>query len=361
VTDHVSEDAWIESTVEFDEFQQAALDRGWGDGLPLVPPTRDRVEAMLGAYLERADESIGAVAPLWNQATYLSVAANAVMAGCAPAHFPVVAAAVEAVTQPQLNLYGIQGTTSPVTTAVIVNGPIRAKAGVHSGQGAMGPGWRANATIGRALRLVTWNIGGGRPTVLGVSLGKPGMDMATQGFPGKYGFCAGENEEESPWEPLHVERGFAPEDSAVTVLCPDSSGDFRDVASQNSEETLICVAETMKSWGTANMLYGSEPAWVFSPEQAKLLANEGWSKKDIKRYLFEHARLDLTTLPRSSQRYVRVRRPDHFDLSDMPVCNAPEDFTILVIGGQGIHGVNLSTFSGARSVTVRVLEGPVLP
>lgn len=335
-----------------DDFFDYALERGWGDGLPLVPPTRKRIDRMLEAAGLSGSDEIGTVAPYYGVATYENVAANAVMAGCNAAAFPVVCAALRAMMEEPFNLYGIQGTTSPATPVVIVNGPIRTEAGFHSGQGAFGPGWRANATVGRAVRLAMWNIGGGRPQVLGEALGVPGFDMATQGYPGKYGSCVAENEEESPWEPLHVERGFKGSDSAVTVIAADSSHDFRDVASTSSEDTLVCIARTMGMWGTANMLYGAEPAFVIGPEQAAKLHAEGWSKQDVKEFLFENARIDMRTLPQDTQDYVRIRRPKWFDMAFLPVCDSPEDLVILVVGGPGIHGVFLSTFSGARSVTV---------
>lgn len=334
-----------------------AMQRGWGDGLPLIAPTRDRVDEMLAVMEVEADEVIGAVPPLNGVATYEKVAANAVMAGCLPGYFPVVCGALEAALDPIFNLYGVQGTTSPAAPVVIVNGPIRLNYRFQSGQGAFGPGWRANATVGRAMRLILWNVGGGRPQVLGDEVGMPGFDMATQGFPGKYGFCAAENEEESPWDPLHVSRGYDKETSCVTVIAADSSHDFRDVASKSSEETLACIAATMGMWGTANMLYGAEPAFVISPEQANSLSDGGWTKEDVQRYLFECSRIDMSKLPRSTQEYVRVRRPKWFDFTSLPVCNDAKDIVILTIGGPGIHGVFLSTFSGSRSVTVPVLSG----
>ena len=171
---------------------------GMTDGLPVIVPTRERIGAMMIVSGHDGDVSLGEVGPSQGAATIEAVAANAVMAGCLPEHFPIVVAAVRAICDPQFDLTEIQVTTHPITPMIIVNGPARFTAGLSSGYGAFGPGHRANASIGRAIRLVMTNIGGGRP---GIS------DMSTFGSPAKFTFCAAENEEDSPWEPLHVSRG----------------------------------------------------------------------------------------------------------------------------------------------------------
>jgi hypothetical protein len=328
-----------------------------GDGLPLVPPTEERVAEMLGAYESRREESIGAVPPYGGEATYETLAVNAVMAGCRPSYFPVVCAAVRASLEPDFNLYGIQATTSPVTPMVVVNGPIAGELNINGARSAFGPGWRANATIGRAVRLILLNIGGGKPRSLeDVNPSIPAFDSATQGFSGKFTFCAAENERDSPWEPLHVERGFAQNESTVTVIGVDANRGYRDMASQTGEEIAICMSAVMGTFGSANMLYGngSQPAIAVAPEHAAILANDGWSKHDLKMFLFEHARLNLLELPKTNQEIHRRRRPKWFDLGDMPVCDSPEDFIVMVMGGPGIHSVFLSTFSGSQSVTAAI-------
>ena len=329
---------------------------GWGDGLPLVPPTADRVDDMLGPWQAVRHASFGTVYPYRGEATYEAVAVNAVMSGCRPEYFPVVCAAVSCVVDPEYNLYALQATTSPATPMVVVNGPLARTLNFNSRGNAFGPGWRANATVGRALRLILLNIGGGRPRALaGVGTSQlPAFDYATQGSPSKYGFCAAENEEDSPWEPLHVERGLAAEDSAVTVIGADSIHGFRDVTSQTSDEVLACLAAGVSIWGTANVLYGAEPVLVIGPERAGELARAGWAKNDVKKYVFERGRIDISRLPANSQAVHKQRRPKWTDVHNFPVFDSPEDLVILVVGGPGIQSAYISTFSGTRSVTRKI-------
>src|SRR5207245_2839056 len=182
--------------------------RGWTDGLPVVPPTVEKVEAMLRASPIGASESLGPLEPLLGEATGEKLAANAVMAGCRPEHFPVLIAAVEAIADPAFNLRGVQTTDENATPFVVVNGPIVARIGLNGSFGALGPGWQANAAIGRAVRLVVHNIGGGWPAA---------VSFAGLGQPARYTLCLAENAAQSPWQPLHVELGHAPEASTVTV------------------------------------------------------------------------------------------------------------------------------------------------
>src|SRR3989338_7966781 len=188
----------IEESIEVDDDPQAVLaafcEREWCDGLPIIPPTPERVTSMLNG--AKAERSLGALPPLWRQATLEKLAVNAVMVGCEPASFPVIVAAVEAMLDPAFNLYGVQATTHPVAPLVIVHGPVAARLGVHAGSGCFGPGFRANATIGRALRLILMNVGGAWP-------GR--HDMATQGSPAKFAYCIAERVDASPWWPWRAE------------------------------------------------------------------------------------------------------------------------------------------------------------
>ena len=330
----------VEDSLE--AFNALAEEQGWGDGLPLVPPTLERVEAML-AYCDRdPGESIGRVAPNWADATYEAVAINAVMAGCRPEYFPVVCAAVEAVVDPAFNLYGIQATTNPVAPFVLVNGPIARELNFNARGNAFGQGWSANATVGRALRLVLLNIGGGKPQTL---------DRATQGFPAKYTFCAAENESESPWDPYHVERGFGREDSAVTVMGTQAFHNIIDITSRNAVDVLTTMAAGMAVWGTNNMTHGGEPVLVLSPEHAQMCADEGWSKDEVRKFLWERARVDMRKLPESCSVLMQTRRPRWVDMTNYPVCDRPDDIILLVIGGPGIHGVYLPSFGATRAIT----------
>ena len=193
-----------------DTLQEFFFAQGWTDGLPVVPPTHAAVRAMLAMTQRGADEEIGPIPPRMRMATIEKIAINAVMAGCRPEYFPVVLAAVDAMLDDACRLYGIRTATNNGTPLIIVNGPIAQKLDVNSGGNVFGQGWRANATIGRALQLVLRNIGGDMPGE---------TDMSTQGQPGKFTFCIAENEQESPWEPpFHVERGFQADESTVTVI-----------------------------------------------------------------------------------------------------------------------------------------------
>ena len=253
------------------------FERGWTDGLPVIPPTPERVEAMLGGH--DPTRSLGMVPPAHGEATLERVAACAVLAGCRAAYFPVVVAAVEAALDPGFNAHGVAVTTQPAGTIVVMNGPGRETAGVNGGMGALGPGTRANATIGRALRLVLTLTGGARPG---------GLDRATLGNPGKLSCCFAENEEASPWEPLHVERGFRPNATTVTVVAADAPLSISDHRSRTPEELAATLA-----WGAAGQW---SPFWwpmddtslfVVCPEHAALFAAAGWSKTRLRAAMFE--------------------------------------------------------------------------
>src|SRR5215467_11235849 len=192
---------------------ESLFERGVTDGLPVVPPTRRLVDRAVAASGRDGGELIALVPPNYGRATVEKIAINAVMAGCRPDYLPVVLAAVEAMCDEKFDLLGVSGTTDAVAPLVIVNGPIRQALDINAGAGVFGPGWRANATIGRAVRLCWVNIGGARPGVI---------SMSTFGGPGRYTCCIGENEEASPWEPLHVEHGFDPADSTVGVMAAEA-------------------------------------------------------------------------------------------------------------------------------------------
>src|SRR5512132_1369694 len=192
---------------------EALYARGVTDGLPVVPPTRARVARAVAAAGRAADDLVAVVPPNYGRATVEKIAISAVMAGCRPEYLPVVVAAVEAVCDEAFDLHGVSATTNAPAPLIVINGPVRKTLDVNCGAGVFGSGWRANATIGRALRLVCVNVGGARPGV---------VSMSTLAHPGRYTYCIGEAEEDNPWEPLHVEHGFAPEDSTVAVLAADA-------------------------------------------------------------------------------------------------------------------------------------------
>jgi hypothetical protein len=332
----------------FAEVQDLFVERGWTDGLPIVPPSERRVREMLDGANFQADVALGAVPPRMGVATVEKVAINAVMAGCKPTYFPVVVAAVQALLEPDFNLNGVQSTTHVSAPLLIVNGPLARSLEVNGKHNCFGQGWRANATIGRAIRLVLINIGGGLPGA---------VDKATFGHPGKYTFCIAENEDENPWQALHVERGIGPDVSAVTVFAGESPHNIIDNRSQHGQLVLNAIAGTMTTLGSNNAWYKSESIVVLGPEHARMLADEGWSKTDVKDYLFQRARIPLSALRTGGGIGVNLNQgwPKWLGADDesspIPVAGRPEDIVVIVAGGPGRHSLWLPGWGSSRSVT----------
>jgi len=337
----------VEGVDDFEEAAELARSRGWSDGLPIVPPTPQRVERML-AFCDRPwDEPVAAMPPRDGEVTPLRLAANAVMAGCRPEYFPLLLLAVETMCEPAFNLYGLQTTTHPVAPLVIVNGPVAREIGVNAGHNAFGPGVQANATLGRAIRLALLNIGGAIPTI---------GDMATMGQPGKYGYVVAENEAASPWEPLHVERGFDRATSTVTVVGAEAPHNINDHESVDAEGVLRMVAGTVATTGQNNVYYAGEPLVAFGPEHAHTIAADGYTKDAVRRYLFERAAIPAGRFsPRVFERRIRANYPQQYRDADaatpVPVAHRPEDIMLIVLGGAGKHSMYLPTFGDTRSVT----------
>jgi hypothetical protein len=341
---------------DLDSINALYLERRWGDGLPVVPPTPERVRAML-RYTDRDPTDVVAMLPPgFGAATVERIAINAVLAGCHPSFLPVLIAAVAAMAEPRFNLQGIQATTNPVAVFVLINGPAAAQLGVNSGAGCLGPGWQANATIGRALRLIMQNIGGARPGE---------MDRATHGQPGKYTFCCAENEAASPWEPLHVERGFPPTTSTVTVLHPAGTHNM-NTHTKDADDLLRVIADTM-AFPTANdYVFGGEPIVLLGPEHAAILAQAGLSKAAVKRRLWEQSKLPGRRFAaKDLARLVIGRRedlPGPIGLETLiPLAPSPDEIVVIVAGGPGTHSVSMTSFGDARSVTRPITDAAGQP
>lgn len=330
--------------------------RGWTDGLPIIPPTANLVEEML-SYCDRPwDRPIAKIAPRYGEATPIRLATNAVMAGCRPEYFPVVVAAIEALCEEPFNLYGLQATTHLVSPLIIVNGPLAKELGINSGYNALGSGCRSNATIGRAVRLSLVNIGGAQSGA---------GDMATFGSPAKYSYLAAENEADSPWEPLHVERGFAEGASTVTVIgaeCPHNVNDHQSVSGVG---ILKMIAGTMATTGN-NDVYNIEPhpAIVIGPEHAKTIAADGFSKADVKRYIFENAVLPLQRFSEENieRRFLVTYKERYGDANSsfpVPMVQSADDILVVVIGGPGKHSAVIPTFGVTVPITreIRLASG----
>jgi hypothetical protein len=321
--------------------------RGWSDGLPVLPPTRAAVNEMIAASGLGKDFVLGVMPPLNGVATIEKIAANAVMAGCLPEYFPLVIAAVKCVLKPGFNIDGVQTTTGNVAPVIIVNGPCRKGVEINCGANVLGQGWRANATIGRTLRLVMTNVGGATPGL---------FDKSTVGQPAKYTFCFGENEEESPWEPLHVERGLGAAASAVNVTGCSGVYSAVDMASQTAKGLLKTFALTMTG-GLASGVTSTEVIFVICPEHAAIFAAGGFSKDAIRQELFVMARVPHENISEENLELLSKRRPvwfEHGVAREVGAVDCPEDIWIVVAGGAGAKSAYIPGRTGTRMQTVAV-------
>ena len=304
----------------YDELEEM-FERGWTDGLPVIPPTPGRVEAMLGA--RDPSELLGEIPPAIARVTLERVAACAVLAGCRPEYFPVVVAAVEAALEPAFNVGGQAVTTQPAGQVVIVNGPVRDAIGLNASVGALGPGWRANMTIGRALRLVISLTGGGFPGRL---------DRSTLGNPGKVAMCFAEDEEVSPWEPLHVSQGFSGSSSVVTVIGADAPLSISDHRSTGPEELARVLGWAAAStWSPNWWPLGGISLFVICPEHARSFSEWGWSKQRVREEMFS-----AVVRPAGALRWGETTPLVNAAADDQPVrkWTSPDDIMIVVAGGE---------------------------
>jgi len=276
---------------ELEDEIETAFERGWSDGLPVVPPTPARVLRMLDGTSRAPDEIVAAVPPDLVPATVEKIAVNAVMAGCKSEYLPVVLAAVEAACTDSFNMHGLLCTTYFSGPVVIVNGPIAARIGMNSGINCFGQGNRANATIGRALQLVVRNIGGGLPG---------GIDRATFGAPGKVSFCFAEDEDASPWEPLSVERGFARGASTVSLVAGHGPSAIIDQISRGPESLARSFAAVLRAAHHPKLVMAMGALLVVSPEHARVFAGAGWSKARLRGELEALLLLDGDELARGA-------------------------------------------------------------
>jgi hypothetical protein len=274
--------------------------RGVTDGLPVVPATAARVAAAVAASGRERDELIALVAPRLGRATVEKIAINAVMAGCRPEYLPTVIAGVEAICDPAFALVGVSGTTDAVALLLIINGPVRAALDVNSGAGAFGPGWRANATIGRAVRLVWQNIGGAVPGAI---------SMSTFSQPGRYSYCIGENEEASPWEPLHVEHGFAAGESTVAAVAAEAPQVVANTQGRTGRDILATIARSGTVIASDAHAGLGDTVLVIGPEHACTMAGDGWSKPAVRQFLWEEMRVRV-----GGQSVAKLREPDNIRL-----------------------------------------------
>lgn len=336
-----------------DDLVDLLLADGATDGLPVVPPTADRVAAMLAAHPGDPDEVVGRMPPKYGVVTPRLVAANAVLAGCLPAYLPVVLAGVRAMLAPEFNLNGIQTTTHPCAAIGFVSGPITERIGMNSGINAFGPGNRANATIGRALRLCMLSLGGARPG---------DGDMATLGTPAKYGCVVAENTADSPWPSLAEALGGAPGQNAITMIGGESPQNVNDHESKTGLGILRMVAGTMRGTGMNNNYYRhGQVVVVLSPEHARSVADAGYDREQVQRYLWGEARTPVSLFSRENvTQRLQTRFPEEFGEYGahtlVPVVHDPTNILVCVVGGPGKHSMFIPTFGATRAVS-RLIDG----
>jgi hypothetical protein len=340
----------VAENTAFDAVNDYFYERGWTDGLPIVPPTEERVQAMLaGTPWRGADESISIVPPRMGAATMRQIAVNAVMAGCRPEYLPVIVAALQAVSEPEYGLSHRQTTTHAGAPLIIVNGPVVERLRINCGRGVFGPGWRANATIGRALRLVLVNVGGAGP----------GVDASQTGHPGKYTYCIAEYEAANPWEPLHVERGYARGESVVTLVNTEAPHSMTENIQTDPDGIMDTFASSMATLGVNNLYSQGTPVLVLGIEHAQHIAAAGWSKHDVQRAVFERARQPWG-LVKNRGKSKGPRFPEFVDRSDdtsmVPIIREPRDLVLIVAGGAGGKSMFLPTAGGQSLAVSKAIE-----
>jgi hypothetical protein len=311
---------------ELEDVFEALHDRGLTDGLPVVPPTPERVVAMLAGTSRRPDEVVGVIPPYDGEATVEKVAINSVMAGCTPEMLPVVLAAVEAACVGEFALHGLVATTYPAGPTIVVSGSYAEQIGMNSGGNALGQANRANLAIGRALQLTVRNVGGGRPGP---------EDRATHGQPGKVGSCFAERIADTPWEPLSVERGLPAGETGVTVLATEAPRVIVDQLAREPEGLCASFASALEAVAHPKQRLAFDAMLVVGPEHARVFGDADWSKQRVRERLFE-----LTTSPASSVVRGAGGSPEGVDPTfvtnpDMPVAKfaAPDRITIVHAGG----------------------------
>ena len=336
------DDAW-------ETVQQELAATYLSDGLPLVPPTAERVRAMLAANGYKRDEEIALVAPSFAMATAGDIAICAVLAGCKTEYFPVLVAAVDALADPLFNLLGVATTTGSATPIYIVSGPIAAGIELNGAGNALGSGHRANATIGRAMTLILQNVCGAKPGEL---------DMATLGQPAKYACCFAENSVDNPWPPLHVERGFAADASVVTVVGIAGTVEVNDSDSQTAADMAQTFAQSMLIAGVAGgsgLLGGGEPLCILPPEWVDMFHREGYDKQKTRAAIWERAWLPVDKLaPAMRTRRMAAGADPAADV--IRVAEKPDDIMIVVAGGVGRKAAYAPTWGGTTKAISRALK-----
>jgi hypothetical protein len=324
--------------------------RGWTDGLPIVPPTEERVEAMLRGTDLTSETVVGSIEPMKGQATVAKIAANAVMAGCRPESMPVLIAAVQVIADQGFDMLGVSTTTSPDTPMIIVNGPIAKQLNINSGANALGRGWQANAAIGRALHLVINNIGGSWPGI---------TDMSCLGHPGEFAMCLAENEEKNPWTLLHVDLGYPKDANVVTVVPTEGMQNLVGIGF-NSEGYLGLIADYLA--GLERTIRAVVLVFI-AQDTAGMLAKEGWTKDKVKQYILDHARMPFS---KYKQKFIETKKvgavPDWILKTTDPNALIPmplvDQLTILVSGGTGEKSMVMPVWNSYKKLLSKEVKLP---
>ena len=297
-------------------------EKGWTDGLPVVPPDEDSVGAMLRAGGLSGEEVLGEIPDRHTRVTADKVAINAVLAGCRPEYMPVVVAAVQGICHPDYCYHGAATSTGGSAVAMLVNGPIASALEINAKENLLGPGFRANATIGRAVRLIMMNAINTRP-------GK--LDRSTIGSAGKFTLCFAENEADSPWEPFHVERGFQPDESTVTVFASEGVIQIYNQLSNTAEQLLLPFADAMGNLGSMNIAGQAQLIVIIGGEHCVTLRKNGWSKAQIREYLYEKSRRKVSDI-KAAGRLAGPVHPGDDSRWRHPV-PSPDDILVVAAGG----------------------------
>ncbi len=339
----------LQAPADPQDLQAWFFERHWSDGFPVIAPTPEAVAAMVKGSGRPGHDTVGVVPPRLGVATVEQIAVNAVMAGCRPQHMPVLLTAVEAMLEPRFNLASLQATTHPVAPLLIVHGPIAAELGMNAGAGTFGPGSLANAVIGRAIRLILWNVGGG---VAGAA------DRSTHGSPSKYSFCIAENLEASPWGSFITDRGLPEGSNAVTVFGGEPPHNVNDHEHGDPEGILRVAADVLRTLGSNVWFIAwhgqKELMLILGPEHAASIAQSGWSRRQVREYLFRAVSRRRDELTSGGMYGMRDWPPELNAMAAddlVPMVPSADDILVLVAGGPGKHSAVLPSFGATVSVT----------
>jgi len=334
---------------DYEGAMELCVTNGWTDGLPVAIPTPERVQAMLSAAGQEPAEQLAFIENRQVTVTAEKAAINAVMAGCRSDYMPVVVAAVKALADPLFGYHGPATSTGGAAIFMLINGPIAQRLDVNHENNLFGPGWRANATIGRAIRLIMRNVIGTVPGEL---------DRACMGHAGKYTFCIAENEAESPWQPFHTTRGFEPHQNAVTIFAAVAPHQFINRLSRTPEGVLNTACSHMRlSSGVGRAGRQTQYALVLAGEHMSIIGKAGWSREDVQAYCFEHTRTSLADLKGLDVTGGEIRPGDENEMK--PLVETPQDFLVIAAGGRaGVQGAFIPGWgskSASEAVTKEIL------